>query len=129
MGHIGEQSILICDNEELICWALKEHLRGLGYTVDSVGSSADCIARLEAQPPDLLILDPVMPGVCGLHVLDRLKTLQAPVQTLVLSAHTNKHTTVQSALRLGADRYQRKPFMMADITASVAHLLSGPCPR
>ncbi|HEX5500638.1 MAG TPA: response regulator [Thermomicrobiales bacterium] len=116
----GER-ILVVDDEPQIRRALRTALTGHGYVVELAETGELALAAIAANPPDLVLLDLVMPGVDGLDVLRETRGW-SPVPIVVLSARGQEQDKVQ-ALDLGADDYLTKPFGMAELLARVrAHL-------
>src|SRR5512147_29681 len=66
-------SILVVDDERLIRWSLEQQLQREGYTVHSVESGAEAMQRVQADPPDLILLDVRLPDTDGVELLGRLR--------------------------------------------------------
>lgn len=100
------------------------NLGARGYTVDVAESGEDALRQAAAVPPDLVILDLMLPGMSG---LDACRALRSGSQTpiLVLSARGEERAKVQ-ALDLGADDYLTKPFGIEELLARVRALLRRP---
>ena len=118
------RTILICEDEELICWALEQHLSSLGYEVVSSDDGLSCVDRLAGRMPDLIILDLVMPNGGGLSVLEHLRAAPKRPPTLLLTAHAPTHGDVVAAKALGIDAYLTKPFSLEELAVVVRRLLS-----
>jgi two-component system KDP operon response regulator KdpE len=112
----GER-ILVVDDEPQIRRALRTALAGHGYQVELAEQGEDALAAIAANPPDLVLLDLVMPGVDGIEVLRETRGWST-VPIVVLSARGQEQDKVQ-ALDLGADDYLTKPFGMAELLARV----------
>src|SRR3954462_9208789 len=81
--------LLIVDDEEAVCWALKKALTKLGHQV-AVASSAEEAFRLAAkQIPDTIILDVRLPGLDGLSALGQLQKLSNDAPVIVVTAFGN----------------------------------------
>jgi len=110
----GER-VLVVDDEPQIRRALRMALQGHGYEVDIAEDGDAALTLLASRPPDLMVLDLVMPGVDGFEVLRQTRTWsQLPI--IVLSARGQERDKVE-ALDLGADDYLTKPFGMAELLA------------
>lgn len=110
----GER-VLVVDDERQILRALRTALLGHGYEVDIAEDGDAALTLLASRPPDLMVLDLVMPGVDGFEVLRQTRTWsQLPI--IVLSARGQERDKVE-ALDLGADDYLTKPFGMAELLA------------
>lgn len=101
-------NITLVDDDENIVASVSLALESLGHTVKAYYDGASGLAALEAEPPDLAILDVKMPRMDGMEVLRRLRqTSEAPVIIL-----TSKDEEIDEILgfNLGADDYIHKPF-------------------
>jgi len=111
--------ILIVDDEEAVCWALKKALGKLGHSV-AVASSAEEAFRLVAkQLPDAIILDVRLPGLDGLSALGQLQELSKDAPIIVVTAFGNLSTAVR-AVEGGAFDYLAKPFDLDQALDTVA---------
>jgi len=121
----GER-VLIVDDEPQIRRALRTALIGHGYQVELAEDGDAALAALAAHPPDVLVLDLVMPGTDGFEVLRQARSW-SKVPIIVLSARGQERDKVE-ALDLGADDYLTKPFGMAELLARVRAVLrrAGP---
>lgn len=100
--------ITLVDDDENIVASVSLALESHGHTVKAFYDGASGLAGLEADPPDLAILDVKMPRMDGMEVLRRLRqTLATPVIIL-----TSKDEEIDEILgfNLGADDYIHKPF-------------------
>ena len=101
--------LLIVDDEESICWALKRLAQEDGHDV-SVASSAEEAFELARQAMfDCILLDIRLPGVDGLAAMERLKQLAPAAPIVVMTAFGSLGTAVE-AIRNGAFDYLTKPF-------------------
>ena len=113
--------VLVVDDDAGLRRTLGLNLRAHGYDVRLAGEGREALRLVAEQAPDLVILDLGLPDVDGMHVLTRLRALDAgPV--LVLSARHDTRDKVE-ALDLGADDYVTKPFSMAELLARVRRAL------
>jgi len=105
------------DDEPQIRRALRVGLTGLGYDVQSASSGEEGLDLAAVAPPDVVILDLMLPGMSGLEVCKALREWsQAPI--IVLSAKGGERDKVE-ALDLGADDYLTKPFGMDELLARI----------
>jgi two-component system KDP operon response regulator KdpE len=114
--------VLVVDDEPQILRALRAGLRGYGYDVQTAVDGEDALDQIALQPPDIVILDLVMPGKSGFDVVRELRTWSFPSQRvpaiIVLSARGDERDKV-TALDLGADDYLTKPFGMSELLARI----------
>lgn len=113
--------ILIIEDDEAILKFLRRGLAYEGYQVDTAldGMSGLMIAR--DTPPDLVVLDWMLPGLDGLEVCRRLRT-GGPVPILMLTAKDTVNDRVLG-LDAGADDYMVKPFNLDELLARIRALL------
>lgn len=116
------QRILVVDDDPSVTSLLKRSLSYDGFVVDTANSGQDGLIIARDRPPDLAILDVMMPGLDGLEVLRRLRAGDAKLPVLLLTARDAPSDQVQG-LETGADDYVTKPFSVEVLTARVrAHL-------
>jgi len=116
--------VAIVDDEEPIRKALKRLMRAANLEAEAFASGAAFLDSLATRRPDCLILDLHMPGMTGLHVLQRLQQSGAQVPTIVITAYDEPETCSQ-CLAAGAAAYLRKPFddrLLLDAVASAAKI-------
>jgi len=111
--------ILIVDDDRALCALLAEYLQREGFVVDVAHDSEAALVQLrnQAQRPDLLILDVMMPGRDGLETLRELR-LQYRLPVIMLSARGEPVDRV-IGLELGADDYLAKPCLPRELLARV----------
>jgi two-component system KDP operon response regulator KdpE len=109
--------ILIVDDELSILKYLRANLKAEGYEVLMAMDGAQALQTLEAELPDLVVLDIMMPGMDGFEVCRRLREWsQLPI--IMLSARADESDKVR-CLNLGADDYITKPFGKGEFIARV----------
>jgi DNA-binding NtrC family response regulator len=109
---VREIKIVICDDEREILRYLRKILQSHGYGVDSFAESRTLLDRLDADSayvPSLLVLDICMPGIDGIEVLKRCRTLRPDMPVVIMTAFGSIDSAVE-AIRLGAYDYLTKPF-------------------
>ncbi len=115
-------TILVCDDEELIRWSLREYLEAEGYAVLEAADGVECLERLRSASPALLILDLKMPRMGGMQVLRELQAEGRDLPVIVITAHGAIDLALQ-ATRLGAGAYLSKPFDLREIGLAVRQVL------
>jgi DNA-binding response OmpR family regulator len=117
--------VLLADDDPDTQFLVRSVLESEGYRVDLAGDGHEALARCLADPPDVLVLDVMMPRLTGFEVLARLRgsvrCMAVPV--LVLSAR-DACSDVATGYRLGADDYLTKPFTVAELRESVQSLVA-----
>jgi two-component system KDP operon response regulator KdpE len=119
--------ILLVDDEVSIQRTMTPLLRSHGYEVEVAGSGRDALAAVEAEQPDLIVLDLGLPDIDGLEVCRRVRD-RWDIPILVLSARGSEKDKV-IALDEGADDYVTKPFgpdeLLARVRAALRRRLAG----
>src|SRR5689334_19071247 len=100
---------------------LRANLERAGYGVVTTDNGAVALERVELEPPDLIVLDVMMPLMDGLTCLARLREF-SDVPVILLTAKGEERDKVQG-LDLGADDYLTKPFGPAELLARVRAVL------
>lgn len=114
--------ILIVDDESRVTSALRRVLAYEGYQVSTAGSGESALALARSHPPDLVILDLMLPGMDGLEVCRRLRRAGDGVAVLMLTARDTVADRVMG-LETGADDYLVKPFALEELLARVKAVL------
>ena len=115
-------SILVVDDERLIRWSLEQHLLREGYSVQSVETGAEALQRVQADAPDLILLDVRLPDGDGVDFLERLRATDPECQVILMTAHGGVSSAVR-AMKLGAQDYVGKPFDMEELTLTIRKVL------
>lgn len=113
--------ILIIEDDEAILKFLRRGLAYEGYQVDIAPDGETGLSVARDQPPDLVILDWMLPGLDGLEVCRRLRS-GGPLPILMLTAKDNVSDRVEG-LDAGADDYMVKPFSLDELLARIRALL------
>jgi adenylate cyclase len=116
--------ILVVDDTPENLEILRVRLEAQGYEVGLAPDGETALARAAAQPPDLILLDVMMPRLSGLDVLRRLKTDEVLryVPVVLLTARVETRDVVEG-LDAGADEYLTKPYEHAALMARVRSML------
>lgn len=109
--------ILVVDDEERILNFLRSKLRASGYEVLTATDGAEGLEQAQAQEPDLIVLDLIMPKMNGFDVLKQLRSFSA-VPVIILTARGADVDKVKG-LKLGADDYLAKPFNPDELVARI----------
>ncbi len=117
-----KQRILVVDDDPKITSVLKRGLSLEGFVVDTVGSGDNAIERARDYPPDLVILDIMLPEMDGFEILGRLRAADANLPVLMLTARDETADQIRG-LNSGADDYVVKPFTFTVLVARIKALL------
>src|SRR3990172_7995534 len=120
--QVLKERILAIDDDSNVTSVLKRALGYEGYTVDIASSGKEGLDVARQRPPDLVILDIMMPGMDGLEVCRRLRSVDEKLPILMLTAKDAVSDQVQG-LETGADDYIIKPFAFEILLARVRALL------
>jgi DNA-binding NtrC family response regulator len=101
--------IMIVDDEETICEALKAWFLKDGYQVQTALSGPAALGLMEESPFDIFLVDVKMPGMDGIELLSRIKERQPDAAVIMMTAHGSIPTAVE-AMKRGAVDYLCKPF-------------------
>lgn len=117
-------TILVVEDEAEILELISYNLRKEGYGVDTAVTGEDALARVRQAPPDLVLLDLMLPGVDGLEVCKSIKGDSATrnIPIIMLTAKSEEADIV-TGLELGADDYITKPFSRRVLLARVKAVL------
>lgn len=113
--------ILVIEDDEGITRFLRRGLAYEGYTVDVAGNGQAGLIAARDNPPDLVVLDLMLPGIDGLEVCRRLRA-GGEVPILILTAKDGVDDRVLG-LDMGADDYMVKPFDLDELLARIRALL------
>ena len=117
-------NILIVDDEPLNLSVLEAYLHGEGCSITKASSGADALRSAAEIPPDLVLLDVMMPGMDGLEVCRRLKgdDITRFVPVVIITSLDQKDDKIE-AIRAGADDFITKPVDKAELLARARSLL------
>ncbi len=109
--------ILIVDDEERILNLLRVKLKALGYGVMTAADGVQALEQVQAQEPNLIVLDLLMPRMDGFETLKELRSFSV-VPVIILSAKGADVDKIKG-LGLGADDYLQKPFNPEELVARI----------
>ena len=116
--------ILIVEDDPDISSLIAAYLKRAGFLVDTLASGRDAISAIAARPPDLVVLDVMLPHTDGLDVCRavRANARTASLPIIMLTARVEETDRIVG-LELGADDYVSKPFSPGELVARVRALL------
>ncbi|MET7286298.1 response regulator transcription factor [Streptomyces sp. NPDC005573] len=123
------QTVLLAEDDRAIRHALERALTLEGYAVTAVADGVEALAQAHRTPPDVLVLDVMMPGIDGLQVCRVLRAEGDSTPILMLTALVETADRI-AGLDAGADDYVVKPFDVEEVFARLRALLrrSSPAP-
>ena len=120
------QTVLVCDDDELLVELLRHRLGSRGYRVVVASDGGAAVVQAAQCSPDAIVLDMMMPVLDGQQVLRRLKAdvATADIPIIMLTARRQERDIV-GALELGADDYLVKPFIPEELMSRLARLMAA----
>lgn len=115
------EKILVVDDEPSIREVVSLYLSQLGFDPTAVGDGRAALEELESNPPDLLILDVMLPGVDGFEVVRQVRATSA-IPIILLTARKDEIDRIVG-LEIGADDYVTKPFSPRELVSRVRAVL------
>ena len=115
------QTVLVVDDEPHLLRLVQFRLEREGYDVVTAADGQSALDTVFDSPPDLCLLDVVMPRRSGWEVLQELRADErsAGLKVIMLTARATA-ADIETGMRLGADDYLTKPFTSADLRSRVA---------
>ena len=122
----GEETILLVDDEEIILDVGEALLTSLGYTVLIAHGGKEAIETLRttlpSSPPDLVILDMIMPSMGGGETYDRMKELSPSIKVLLSSGYSIDGQATE-ILKRGCDGFIQKPFTLGELSKAIREVV------
>lgn len=115
-------TILIVDDEKYFLDFLDDFLRDEGYNIIKADTGEKALTLVESNPPDLVLLDLVMPEIGGMEVLEKIKKIDSDIIVIIVSQSGQIDDAV-SAMKLGAFDYVRKPFNSDELLLKIEKAL------
>lgn len=117
--------LLVADDSETVLLMLERRLEMEGYEVITATDGLETLERLKEassnQPPDLILLDAMMPKMSGLEVLEELRSSGSKIPVLMISAHLDAQEP-ERMRKLGATDCIPKPFEWGDLIERIEEL-------
>lgn len=122
LAMIATRRVLLVEDDKHIADLLTLHLRDEGLEVVHCADGDGGLQQLERGDWDVLVLDLMLPGVDGLEICRRARSMQRYTPTIIISARTGEVHRILG-LEIGADDYLSKPFSVLELVARVRALL------
>src|SRR5262245_3098373 len=116
--------VLVVDDEPEVRHLLRDFLCSRGYDVILAGNGSEALTVVEAQKPDLVLLDVAMEGLDGVQTLTRISAVDPDVRVIMVTANTDIALT-SKLLALGAVDYIPKPFDLDYLDQAVSVQLAA----
>jgi DNA-binding response OmpR family regulator len=127
MAAKGQQTILVVEDEASIASFVALYLKNAGYTVRTATNGGEALAQVQAQLPDMIVLDLMLPDIDGIEVCKRIRQ-RSDVPILMLTARDEDVDKI-IGLEVGADDYMTKPFNPRELVARVKSILRRVTPE
>jgi DNA-binding NtrC family response regulator len=112
--------VLVVDDEPALRRSLARVLETRGMSVGVAEDGRQALEYIQRSPPDVALVDMMMPGIGGLEVLARIKALGVPIEVLLMTAFADVDAAV-SAMKAGAYHFLTKPFHSNDAVVHAVH--------
>ncbi len=119
---LKSSKILVCDDDETLCYLLKEQLLEEGYSVDTVYDGSFAIDAVKRKNYDLILLDLNMQNIQGEDVLKFVKDYNSTIQVVILTAQTEVRSAIQ-CIKLGAYDFITKPYNFDELLLTINRAL------
>lgn len=112
--------ILLVDDDPILLQMEQALLKGGGYRFTTAGDGLDCLARIQAERPDIILLDIIMPGMDGLETCRRIRAAadNAAIYIIFVSAMNDAESRL-AAYDAGGDDFMLKPIQASEIRHKV----------
>jgi CheY-like chemotaxis protein len=117
--------ILIVDDIEDNVLVLQALLEAEGYVVETAESGWAALRKLKANPPDVVLLDVMMPDMTGYEVTERIRENQNLAQIPIVLVTAYSDVSVDEALSMGANDFIRKPIDYDQLLVSVKNFCNA----
>ncbi len=131
MGDVSEEprgTVLVVDDEPTIVEVVGRYIERAGFAVRSAGDGPEAVRLATLHPPDLVVLDVMLPGFDGIEVMRRLHEGEGERTPVILLTARGEESDRLVGLRHGADDYVVKPFSPAELVARIEAVLRRTSP-
>ena len=118
----SRRRVLVVDDEPSILDSVATSLRYEGYLVEEAATGRAALAAARKDPPELIVLDIMLPDIDGLEVTRQLRAAGVRAPILFLTARDSLEDKI-TGLTIGGDDYVTKPFALAEIIARVQAIM------
>jgi len=119
---VSGDRLLVVEDEEHLAEVIADNLELEGWRVEVAGDGAQALERIRSDPPSLVLLDVMLPGMDGFAVCEALRAGGSDVPILFLTARSSSDDRVRG-LELGGDDYLGKPFELRELILRVRAIL------
>lgn len=123
LAQTTRAKVLVVEDEPAIADVVSRYLQRAGYETTIAGTGQDALGQAQANQPDVVILDLMLPDIDGLEVMRRLRRNSTRRDAIILLTARGEESDRIVGLRLGADDYVVKPFSPGELVARVDAVL------
>ena len=110
--------VLIVDDEEDLAKTIAERLEIRGIHTQTASDSDKALNLIKSQPPDVVVLDLMMPGIGGLGILKQINLLGNKIPVILLTGYGSRERSIEG-MNLGAFDYVLKPCNLDDLIIKI----------
>ncbi len=118
------KQILIVDDEEDVRLFLRDFLEERDFNVETASQGDEALEKIKQTPPDVVLLDIMMPGMDGLQCLEKIKAGYPQIGVIMITALKDENR-IAKAKKMGAFAYLVKPFSLTYLETELDQLLKG----
>jgi two-component system response regulator ResD len=123
MAETSKGTVLVVDDEPTILDVVGRYMEHAGYATLRAADGPEALRLAAEHPPDLVVLDLMLPGIDGIEVMRQLHERPGPRIAVILLTARGEESDRLVGLRQGADDYVVKPFSPAELVARVGAVL------
>ncbi len=106
--------ILIAEDDHFSCILIKEYLKSLNADIKKVRNGQEAVKFCMESPPDLVLMDILMPGMCGIEAMKQIKKDNPEIKVLAQTAY-GTHEKINEIINAGFDAIILKPYKKEDL--------------
>lgn len=118
MNKVDKISVLIVDDEEDLAKTIAERLEIRGIQTQTASDGEQALTLVKTNPPDVVVLDLMMPGIGGLGILKQIKLFDKKIPIILLTGYGSKERSIEG-MNLGAFDYVLKPCNLDDLIGKI----------
>ena len=115
---MNEWNVLLVDDEKEFVTTLSERLHLRGVQSRTAFDGQEALRLIEENPPQVVVLDMMMPGMGGLEVLERIRRRHPDIPVILLTGHSSTQDGMKG-MRLGAFDYLVKPLNIGELIEKI----------
>jgi len=118
VNKVDKISVLIVDDEEDLAKTIAERLEIRGIHTQTASDGEQALTLVKTNPPDVVVLDLMMPGIGGLGILKQIKLFDKKIPIILLTGYGSKERSIEG-MNLGAFDYVLKPCNLDDLIGKI----------